>query len=298
MTAPDYRGRFAPSPTGPLHFGSLIAAVGSYLQAKHHNGVWLLRFEDLDVARNQAGAVDSILRCLEAHGLYWDESPLYQSQRLALYQQALQQLEQQQLLFYCTCSRKQLRQAQTHAGIYPGTCRQRKQAPRGRQYSIRIHVPEQTICFVDAIMGEQTQSLADEVGDFVLYRADRVFAYQLAVVVDDHAQAISEVVRGADLLDNTARQIYLQQQLHYPQPRYCHLPLVRNANGEKLSKQTGAVALDNRDALTNLARAMVFLGQVKDVDSVAPCATVEEFWQWALAVWQANAVNPHADTSV
>lgn len=290
MTVPLYRGRFAPSPTGPLHFGSLVAAVGSYLQAKCQHGTWLLRFEDLDLPRNQDGAVDSILRCLEAHGLYWDETPLYQSQRLSLYQDALQQLEQQGQLFYCTCSRKQLQQTQIHTGIYPGSCRQRKQPPVARQYAIRIQVPDQTIHFVDAIMGEQSQQLAREVGDFVLYRADRIIAYQLAVVVDDHAQGISEVVRGADLLDNTARQIYLQRQLHYAQPNYCHLPVVNNARGEKLSKQTGASAVDNRAALANLGRVMVFLGQVDNLASIEPCATLAEFWQWAQSIWRLQTI--------
>jgi len=285
-----YRGRFAPSPTGPLHFGSLIAAVASYLQAKRHHGIWLLRIEDLDLARNQAGASDSILRCLEAHGLYWDEQPVYQSQRLAFYQQALQQLLQQQLLFYCTCSRKILNQQATPGGIYPATCRGRYQAPSHQQYAVRIQVPNHNISFIDAIAGRQTQNLAEQVGDFVVLRGDGVFAYQLAVVVDDHCQAISEVVRGADLLDNTARQIYLQQQLHYPQPDYFHVPLVRNDSGEKLSKQTGAPSLDNRQALANLKRAMIFLGQGSDNATLHAIDTLDAFWQWALQNWNPELI--------
>jgi len=285
MTASSYRGRFAPSPTGPLHFGSLVAALGSYLQAKRHNGKWFLRLEDLDLARNQAGAADSILYSLEAHGLYWDDTPLYQSQRVALYEAALQQLLAKDLLYYCVCSRKQLNQSGHGNSIYPGICRTRKQAPINKQYALRITVPEQDIVFDDGLYGRQIQNVAREVGDFVVRRADHVFAYQLAVVVDDHYQAISEVVRGADLLDNTARQIYLQRQLGYNEPAYFHLPLVKNHCGEKLSKQTGALALDNRQAVNNLFRAMAFLGQIEEPGSAATLASVDEFWQWAIATW-------------
>lgn len=289
MTEPVYRGRFAPSPTGPLHMGSLVAAVASYLQAKAVDGQWLLRIEDLDQARTQKGAVDSILRCLEAHGLYWDQSEIYQLQRQEYYAYALQQLIQQDAVFYCQCSRRELREA--NASIYPGTCRSRRKTHYAKNYAIRIQVPDREIRFVDAWMGQQQQNLATEVGDFVIRRADQVYAYQLAVVVDDQLQQISEVVRGADLLDNTARQILLQQQLNYATPNYMHVPVVRTAQGEKLSKQTGARGLDNRQAPENLLQAMAFLGHVPEPNIHSSMHDLPSFWQWALTVWKQARTN-------
>jgi glutamyl-Q tRNA(Asp) synthetase len=295
MKAPLYHGRFAPSPTGPLHAGSLVAAVASYLQARQQHGRWYVRIEDIDQPRNQAGAVDSILRSLEAHGLLWDDEPLYQSRRLDFYQAALQQLLEKDLLFYCTCSRKQLREQASQQGIYPGRCRARKIAPQYRQSALRLTVPDQDIEFQDAVMGRQCQNLAREVGDFVVRRADQIFAYQLAVVVDDDWQNISEVVRGADLLDNTARQIYLQRQLGLKQPDYFHIPLVLDAAGEKLGKQTGAQALNNRHAIDNLLRCMVFLGQQLEPQILPEIGSLEEFWQWAIAVWNPALIPKHAN---
>jgi len=290
MTSPAYRGRFAPSPTGPLHFGSLVAAVASFLQAKSQHGLWLLRIEDLDIPRNQAGAADGILRCLDAHGLHWDQQPIYQTQRLELYEQALQQLFDKDLLFYCTCSRKLISETAVATGVYPGTCRRRIKSSGKNPFAIRIKVPALDIRFVDVVCGEQSQNLATEVGDFVLRRADNVFAYQLAVVVDDYWQGISEVVRGQDLLDNTARQIYLQQQLQYNQPSYFHVPIVTNPRGEKLSKQTGAAAIDPHYALSNLRRAYRFLGQVVDDRTLHAIDTVQDFWQWAQSAWNPSRI--------
>ena len=295
MKTQRYRGRFAPSPTGPLHIGSLVAAVASYLQARQHDGLWFLRIEDLDQPRNQSGAVDSILRSLEAHGLLWDETPLYQSQRWDYYQDALQRLIDTDVLFYCTCSRKQLRELASQSGIYPGRCRARKIAPKNRQSALRLQVPEQDIEFLDAVMGLQCQNLARDVGDFVVRRADQIYAYQLAVVVDDEWQNISEVVRGADLLDNTARQIYLQRLLGLNQPDYFHVPLVLSAAGEKLSKQTGAQALDDRCAVDNLLRCMIFLGQPFEPQLLSEIGSLEEFWQWAIAVWNPALIPKHAN---
>jgi glutamyl-Q tRNA(Asp) synthetase len=269
--------------------GSLVAAVASFLQAKSSNGQWLLRIEDLDQARTQKGATDSILRCLEAHGLHWDQAVSYQLQRQAFYAEALQQLINQDCVFYCNCSRRILRQA--HAHIYPGTCRTRRHPRNPQDYALRIQVPDQEIAFQDALLGWQSQNLAREVGDFVIRRADQVYAYQLAVVVDDQWQHISEVVRGADLLDNTARQIFLQRQLSYDTPQYMHVPIVRNKQGEKLSKQTGAKAVDNRQALTNLLQAMAFLGQAPAAPIRADINDVQSFWQWAIPAWKSKRQN-------
>lgn len=258
-----YVGRFAPSPTGPLHFGSLVAAAASWLDARAARGRWFVRIEDLDAPRAQPGAVDEILRALERLGLTWDGPVVYQSLRGARYEAALQRL--QASTYWCGCTRREiadsaLGHAADGAQIYPGTCRgglPAGQAPR----ALRLGVGRRAISFVDRVLGKQEQDLAREVGDFVLYRADGLVAYQLAVVVDDAEQGVTDVVRGADLIDSTARQIHLQALLGYPQPRYLHVPVAVNASGEKLSKQSGARALDasRRDEL--LRRALAFLGQ-------------------------------------
>ncbi|MDE2343761.1 MAG: tRNA glutamyl-Q(34) synthetase GluQRS [Betaproteobacteria bacterium] len=246
------RGRFAPSPTGPLHFGSLVAALGSYLSAKSRGGQWLLRMEDLDTPRNVAGAEASILACLEGFGLCWDGPVTRQGERLPLYQAALERLLAAGLAYPCGCSRQEV------AGVYPGTCRQG--LPHGRiARAFRFRVNALPSCFNDELYGRLCQDLARDVGDFVVRRADGPFAYQLAVVVDDAAQGITEVVRGADLLDSTPRQVALQQALGLPTPRYLHLPLARTREGEKLSKQTGAAAV-TPDAPT-LRAALRHLGQ-------------------------------------
>jgi glutamyl-Q tRNA(Asp) synthetase len=258
-----YVGRFAPSPSGPLHFGSLVAALASWLDARAARGRWLLRIEDLDAPRTQAGAAGEILRSLEHLGLTWDGPVMYQSVRAARYQAALERLQPN--TYWCGCSRREIADsalglAADGAQIYPGTCRAGLPAGKpGR--SLRVRTDRRAITFQDRVQGTQRQVLEREVGDFILYRADGQFAYQLAVVIDDAEQGVTDVVRGADLLDSTARQIYLQQLLGYALPRYLHVPIAVNAAGEKLSKQTGAAPFElaRRDGL--LRGALAFLGQ-------------------------------------
>jgi len=258
-----YVGRFAPSPSGPLHFGSLVAALASWLDARSARGRWLLRIEDLDSPRTQPGAAADMQRCLEHLGLAWDGPVLYQSLRGPRYEAALQRL--QASTYWCGCTRREIADsalglAPDGAQIYPGTCR--PGLPEGKTpRTLRIKSGLESIAFVDRVQGKQDQNLAREVGDFVLYRADGQVAYQLAVVVDDAEQGVTDVVRGADLIDSTARQIHLQRLLGYPAPRYMHVPVAVNARGEKLSKQTGALAADSarRDEL--LPKLLEFLGQ-------------------------------------
>jgi glutamyl-Q tRNA(Asp) synthetase len=255
-----YAGRFAPSPTGPLHFGSLVAALASYMEARSTKGKWLLRMEDLDKPREQPGAADAILRALDAFGLHWDGAVEYQSQRTPLYQAALDRLKMQ--TYPCGCTRREMADsalAIDGGRVYGGDCRGGLAAGKAAR-AIRVRAQGQ-ISFVDRAQGAQAQDLERDIGDFVLWRADGQFAYQLAVVVDDAAQGITDVVRGADLLDSTARQIYLQQRLGFPTPRYLHIPVAVNAAGEKLSKQTGAQAVDCARRGETLRRAFVFLGQ-------------------------------------
>ena len=261
-------GRFAPSPTGPLHFGSLVAALASWLDARAAGGRWLVRIEDLDRPRVQPGAADEILRTLQALGLGWDGEVLYQSRRGALYREALERLAPH--TYGCACTRREIADsslglAVDGARIYPGTCRAGL-APERATRALRVRVASEEIRFVDRAQGAQAQVLSREVGDFVLYRADGLFAYQLAVVVDDAAQGVTDVVRGADLLDSTARQIYLQRLLGVPQPRYLHVPAAVNAAGEKLSKQTAARPIDPRRAADELGAALRFLGQPETTD--------------------------------
>ena len=249
---PNYRGRFAPSPTGDLHFGSLVAAVASYLDARRAGGEWLVRIEDVDQPRTVPGAADRILRCLEAYGLHWDGPVMYQSQRDDAYAAALAQLD----VYPCACTRAELGKGE----FYPGTCRDG--IPPGRQpRSRRLRVQNREIHWHDRRLGPQHENLADTTGDFVLQRADGLWAYQLAVVVDDAAQGITDIVRGADLLSSTARQIYLQEALAAPRPRYLHLPGVLDENGEKLSKQTKACPVPREGSATVLAEALRFLGE-------------------------------------
>src|SRR5450830_1478837 len=250
-----YRGRFAPSPTGPLHFGSLIAAVASYLEAKSNHGQWLVRMEDIDQSREVPGAADDILFTLERFGFAWDESVIYQSERHAEYAAALEKLAEKTLVYPCFCSRKEIADSAIHGLdglIYPGTCRNCGLAKSGRKPALRIKVPQCYISFSDALQAEVRQQLAYEIGDFVVQRADGFYAYQLAVVVDDEAQQISHVVRGADLIDSTPRQIYLQQALGFAKPHYTHTPIAVNAQGEKLSKTTLANPLDKTKPVLHL----------------------------------------------
>lgn len=282
-----YRGRFAPSPTGPLHAGSLVAALASWLDARAHGGRWLVRIEDVDRPRCVPGADREILRQLAACGLHPDEAPQWQSQRDALYQAALERLVAAGLAYPCACSRKDIAAALQAQGrgkprhgelVYPGTCRGGLQGRPARAW--RFRVAEGLVEWTDRRLGPQSQDVAREVGDFVLKRADGLFAYQLAVVVDDADQGITHVVRGADLADNTARQLLLQRALGLPAPAYLHTPLVLGANGEKLSKQNGAPALDVSDPLGALREAAARLGL-----HVAPGHTIAEWLAHAVRAW-------------
>lgn len=294
-----YRGRFAPSPTGPLHFGSLVAALGSYLDARDQAGEWLLRMEDLDLPRCQVGAVDDILHTLAAFGFMWDGPVLYQSQRNEAYQAALEQLDHENHLFACVCTRRELADSQLSpatasdgALIYPGTCR--SGLPSGRSARAwRVRCQARCIRFEDQIQGPISQQLDQEVGDFILRRADGLFAYQLAVVVDDAAQGINHIVRGADLLDSTARQIYLQQLLGFATPTYAHLPIALNTQGEKLSKQTLATPLQIEQAPALLHAALRFLGQT--IPDTLRRAQLKEIWAWAHSHWRLSDI-PHQRT--
>jgi glutamyl-Q tRNA(Asp) synthetase len=249
---PDaYRGRFAPSPTGSLHFGSLVAAAGSWLDARLAGGRWLVRMEDIDETRIIAGADALILRTLEAYGLTWDEAVVWQTQRHALYAEALHRLGDK--VYACACSRKE------GGGRCMGTCREG--LPPGRTgRAIRLRVDSTPVTFQDRRLGAFSEILPETCGDFVLRRGDGLYAYQLAVVVDDADQRVTDIVRGADLLDSTARQIFLQQQLGVPTPGYLHLPVALNAEGHKLSKQTNAPPVDPAGSPATLARALRFLG--------------------------------------
>ena len=258
-----YKGRFAPSPTGPLHFGSLITALASYCEAKSHGGQWLVRIEDTDIPRIQAGAEAAILNALEAFGFEWDEAVVRQQDRLEYYFHALEQLNNNDQIYACQCSRKQL----TGFATYPQTCRHLK-LPFDR-HAIRLKTSDQTICFDDLIQGHCCENLSQTTGDFVLKRRDGIISYQLAVVVDDAAQGITHVVRGADLLDNTVRQIWLGQCLQVPQLNYCHIPLAMNKQGQKLSKQNLAKPLDVRQAPQLIQQALQALNQ-PDVDMDKP----------------------------
>lgn len=283
-----YRGRFAPSPTGPLHMGSLVAALGSWLDARAHGGRWLLRIEDLDPPREVPGAAHGIVQTLHACGLVPDEPAAWQSERQALYAAALRRLVVAGLAYECSCTRREIEEtAATHGlppGVYPGTCRYGARESRTER-ALRLRVAAGEIALDDRARGRFAQQMERDVGDFVLKRADGLWAYQLAVVVDDAEQRITDVVRGADLLDNTPRQIWLQRCLGLPTPRYLHLPVVTNAAGEKLSKQTGARALDDRDLLGELERAWQHLG-------FAPIGarSVDAFHARAIELWRARWV--------
>ena len=288
--APTYIGRFAPSPTGPLHFGSLVAALGSWLDARAAGGRWLVRMEDLDRPRCVPGATDTILRQLENYGLVWDGEVLAQFSRNAAYESALQQLCEAGAVYRCVCTRSQLSDAPRNAQgetIYPGTCRN-GMADAHTPHAWRVRARDDEIRFTDRVWGEITQSVAAEVGDFVVKRADGLFAYQLAVVVDDAHQHITHIVRGADLLWNTPRQIALQTLLGLPTPSYAHLPLVTNALGQKLSKQTLAPALPEHAQSRVLSKALNVLGQSPPTALLdAPPA---ELLAWAAAHWGIEAV--------
>ncbi len=283
----EYRGRFAPTPSGPLHFGSLVAALGSRLEALVHGGTWLVRMEDVDPPRVVPGAADGILRTLEAYGFEWDESVLWQGQRGPVYQAALEELKTLGTVYGCTCSRRVLAESGRRGVdgfIYPGTCRGRRPKEGVAQ---RFIVPDERVFFNDEVLGRVACDVARECGDFVLKRADGVFTYQLAVVVDDAEQGITHVVRGADLLVSTPRQRVLQDALGLPIPRYMHLPVVLDDAGYKLSKQTLAAPLDDRQPLSALLAGARFLGM-----ALEPVDSVGEFWAQAVQVWATVRLGP------
>lgn len=282
MPVSPYITRFAPSPSGPLHFGSLVAALGSYLQARVRHGQWLLRIEDVDEPRTVSGAADDIRTALEACALYWDGEPEPQSRRKQRYAEVFAELLRRGDLFACACTRKEVA-----GGVYPGTCRDG--LPTGRDARTwRMRVQTRHIEITDAVYGSYTQELANEVGDFIIQRADGLFAYQLAVVVDDYDQGITEVVRGHDLLDSTPRQVWLQERLGYPTPAYLHLPVVRGATGKKLSKQNGARGLDINNANNDLIAALEFLGQAPP--ATLRGANVTEIIAWGIDNWNVTAI--------
>ena len=282
---PGYCGRFAPSPTGPLHLGSLVAALASWLDARAHAGRWLVRVEDIDPPREESGAARAQLAALAALGLVPDQPPTYQSHNSQRYEEALAALRAAGQLYSCICSRSAVEQASRRLGlpptVYPGTCR--SLGLSARPAALRVRVPPDRVAFVDRACGEFAQELDREVGDFVARRADGLWAYQLAVVVDDGAQQITDVVRGADLLDNTPRQIHLQRLLQLPTPRYLHVPIVRNSAGEKLSKQTGAPPLQVSEPVRQLEQAWQLLGF-----AATGTSTVADFLSQAVLAWQAR----------
>jgi glutamyl-Q tRNA(Asp) synthetase len=283
-----YRGRFAPSPTGPLHFGSLVAAVGSFLQARHHGGEWCVRIEDIDPPRALAGAADDILRTLERLGMQWDGAVVYQRLRTEAYEEAIEKLRGVGALYVCGCSRSEIEDSSVRGiegPIYPGTCRAGL-APGRAGRALRVRTDGARVRFDDRWQGALDSDLEREFGDFVVRRADGLIAYQLAVVVDDAALGVTEVVRGADLLWSTPRQLHLQRLLGLPTPRYAHLPVAVNARGEKLSKQTGAPAVAGEPALSLLGRVLAFLGQ----EAPAEQGELESFWRYAIAHWQPRRV--------
>lgn len=295
-----YIGRFAPSPTGPLHLGSLVAALASYLHAHAHSGQWLVRMEDLDPPREQPGAAAEILRSLEAHGLHWHGSVLYQSDRLNAYAEALEQLQSADLIYACDCTRQDL---QAMGGIYNGRCRQRM-VDTSKPHALRLKLygtpqfPATQLSFTDLLQGEQWQDLQHAAGDPIVKRKDGLFAYQLAVVVDDIAQGVTHVIRGMDLLEVTARQIVLFKLLGSEAPAFGHVPLVLNDSGQKLSKQNLAPALDSTRAANNLWQALGFLGQNPPTDfgTVSGTDSVDEILAWARNHWNNHSLPPSKPT--
>lgn len=293
-----YTGRFAPSPTGLLHIGSLLTAAASYADARSNGGKWLVRMEALDPPREMRGAKSHILHTLEAFGFEWDGEVAYQSHRYALYEETLCRLQTAGLVYPCHCSRKDW-QAGARRGadgfVYNGRCRHpgQRPAPQGKQPAWRIRVPDRIIGFSDGIVGGYAQNLARDIGDFVLLRADGYWAYQLAVVADDAEQGVTHIVRGQDLLVSTPRQIYLQQCLGVPTPQYAHLPLLTNAQGQKWSKQTLAPALDlnRREQLLRQVFRYLKLPEAPETDRPA------ELLDWAVAHWDMDKVPKHAITT-
>lgn len=272
-----YIGRFAPSPTGLLHLGSLVAALVSYVDARAADGRWLIRMEDLDPPREPPGAADAILRQLEDLGMTWDGEVLYQSSRLPAYQEILQDLLDRELCYPCNCSRRLVR---AMGSIYDGRCRKRRQPPTGA-FAMRLRTPAEVFGAEDRIQGRYEQNLERDAGDFIVRRKDGLFAYQLAVVADDALQQVNQVVRGTDLLDSTPRQLYLQSLLGCPRPGYAHFPVLLNEQGQKLSKQHFAAPADTGQPAQLLRRALCFLNHAPPAD----LASAGELLDWAINNW-------------
>jgi glutamyl-Q tRNA(Asp) synthetase len=285
MTDNAYRGRFAPSPTGPLHFGSLVTALASYLEARTHTGDWLIRIEDLDPLREPPEATRQILDSLQAHQLISPEQPRLQSARHPAYEQAIRQLLDNGRAYYCTCSRKQLK---ANDGRHPNGCRNRQQQPPEQEYAIRFALEDEIAVWQDQLLGEQRQAVRGEIDDPVLQRKEGFYAYQLAVVVDDIDQRISHVVRGSDLLPLTAQQQQIFRALGSEPPAWLHIPVILNNEGQKLSKQTHATAIDDLQPEANLLRALRALGQQPpaSLDDAAPSRVLD----WALENWQPGRI--------
>jgi glutamyl-Q tRNA(Asp) synthetase len=284
-----YIGRFAPSPSGPLHFGSLIAATASYLCAKSVHGKWLLRIEDVDKFRIKKNSINSIIQTLESYGYHWNDEILYQSQRNEAYQEALNTLGK--LAYPCSCTRKFLQRkipAGTYGYIYPGYCREQLNNPDAAQFSTRLRTNNTVVYFADELQAPLWQHIETTVGDFIIKRSDHMFSYQLAVVVDDAYQQISEVVRGSDLLDNTPRQLYLQQCLGYQQPSYLHFPTAITADGKKLSKQNHSPEVSANKKRQTILNTLNFLGQ--QAPSMENFCCLDDIWDWAIKNWDRDKI--------
>lgn len=289
-----YVGRFAPSPTGPLHFGSLLAAVASYLEARQKCGQWLVRVEDIDPPREQPGATAAILTALERYGFEWDGPVSYQRTSLPAHQAAIETLVTANQAYRCGCSRKDLAEVPQGplGAIYPGTCRTHCDAT---ETAIRVRTDDHPVAFVDGLQGPQEQRLESESGDFIILRRDRLIAYHLAVVVDDYDQQITEVIRGIDLLDSTPRQIWLQRLLGYPTPSYRHIPVATHADGSKLSKATGASGISPDQPRRTLVAALGALGQMPPADLATSSLT--DIWRWARDHWRISVLEGRAAIS-
>ena len=294
-TGNQYIGRFAPSPTGPLHFGSLVAAVASYLQARVHNGLWLLRIEDIDPPREQAGATELILTALERYGFEWDGDVIYQSRSATAHEAALTALLERDLAYRCGCSRKDLADAPRGplGTIYPGTCRSGCDSDEA---AIRLRTNNELIEYMDGLQGPQSQRLESESGDFIIRRRDGLIAYQLAVVVDDEHQGVTEIVRGIDIMDSTPRQIWLQRLLGFRTPEYLHIPVITHPDGDKLSKLTGAPGIPIKDVRKTLVAALVALQQ-EPPDELASCS-LRDVWLWAMHHWKIERLQRLGSVSI
>ena len=291
MKQQSYVGRFAPSPSGPLHYGSLVTATASYLQAKHNDGQWLLRIEDIDPPREISGATDDILFTLERFEFEWDQAPLYQSTRLEQYRSVINNLVRLDQVYACSCSRKDLAndiQKSELGKRYPGTCANKKLDTTDASFNLRLRTENKNVTFQDATYGEIAHNLFKEIGDIIVYRKFDIPSYALAVTVDDAYQGITEVVRGFDLLAFTPVQIYLSQQIQLPIPRFLHIPIIVNERGQKLSKQTGAAAVAIRNRSTVLIQALNDLGQL--VPKKLESEPIKQIWSWAIKHWNVDNI--------